>query len=58
MRADGHEYSATAVIAAKGRFYAGPFVIAPSANLGEPTLDLVLFRDGGRIAAMRSKNAR
>ena len=53
VRADGDEYSATAAIAAKGRFYAGPFVIAPTAQLGEPTLDLVLFHDGGRIAAVR-----
>jgi len=53
VRADGREYSAAALIAAKGRFYAGPFLIAPSGNLAEPTLDLVLFRDGGRIAAMR-----
>jgi diacylglycerol kinase (ATP) len=53
VRADGREYRAAALIAAKGRFYAGPFVIAPSGDIAEPTLDLVLFRDGGRIAAMR-----
>jgi diacylglycerol kinase (ATP) len=47
------EHRAAAVIAANGRHYAGPFVLAPEANLAEPRLDLVLFRDGGRIAALR-----
>jgi YegS/Rv2252/BmrU family lipid kinase len=51
--ADGREYRAAALIVAKGRFYAGPFVIAPSADIGKPALDLVLFHGGGRIAAVR-----
>jgi diacylglycerol kinase (ATP) len=51
--ADGVDYRATAVIATKGRLYAGPFVIAPHGNLGEPMLDIVLFHDTGRIAALR-----
>jgi YegS/Rv2252/BmrU family lipid kinase len=52
VRVDGREYRASAVIAANGRCYAGPFVIAPSADLAEPTLDIVLFQKGGRIAAL------
>jgi len=52
VRVDGREYRASAVIAANGRFYAGPFVIAPSANLAEAALDLMLFQKGGRIAAL------
>jgi diacylglycerol kinase (ATP) len=53
VAADGAEHWAAALIVAKGRHYAGPFVLAPEANLAEPKLDLVLFRDGGRIAALR-----
>ena len=41
------------MIAAKGRFYAGPYVIAPRANLAEPMLDLVLFHRSGRLAVLR-----
>lgn len=53
VRADGIAYRATAMIAAKGRFYAGPFGIAPHGDLGEPALNLVLFHDAGRIAVLR-----
>jgi len=53
VRADGIEHRAAAMIAAKGRYYAGPFVVAPDANLGEPALDLVLFRQAGRLAILR-----
>jgi diacylglycerol kinase (ATP) len=52
VRGDGFEYVATAVIAAKGRFYAGPYVIAPAADLAEPMLDLVLFQRSGRAAVL------
>jgi diacylglycerol kinase (ATP) len=53
VRADGVEYPAAGVIAAKGRLYAGPFVIAPDVSLSEPVLDLVLFQYSGRIAVLR-----
>jgi diacylglycerol kinase (ATP) len=53
IRADGVECRATAAIAVKGQFYAGPFVIAPDGDLGEPVLHLVLFQAAGRIAAIR-----
>jgi diacylglycerol kinase (ATP) len=53
ISADGGEHRAAALIAARGRFYAGPFLIAPAANLGEPMLDLLLFNYPGRIAALR-----
>jgi diacylglycerol kinase (ATP) len=53
VRADGVEYPAASMIAAKGRLYAGRFVIAPDANLSEPVLDLVLFQRSGRIAVLR-----
>jgi len=45
------------LIAAKGRFYAGPFVVAPHAELAEPTLELVLFHRAGRLAVLRYATA-
>ncbi|MBV9968016.1 MAG: diacylglycerol kinase family lipid kinase [Alphaproteobacteria bacterium] len=53
VRADGLEYRVAGVVAAKGRYYAGPFVVAPGAKLSEPTLELVLLRAGGRFAVLR-----
>jgi diacylglycerol kinase (ATP) len=53
VRIDGIDHRATTVIAAKGRFYAGSYVVAPSADLAEPMLDFVLFRRSGRLAVSR-----
>jgi diacylglycerol kinase (ATP) len=53
VRADGVEYRAAAVVAAKGRHYAGPFVVAPGADLAEPVLELVLLDRAGRWAMLR-----
>lgn len=53
VTADGVEHRVAALIAAKGRHYAGPFVLAPEASLAEPRLDLILFHNDGRIAALR-----
>jgi diacylglycerol kinase (ATP) len=53
VRVDGIEHRATGVIAAKCRFYAGPFVVAPDARLAEPAFELVLFRRAGRLAVLR-----
>lgn len=50
---DGDLLSASAVIVAKGRYYAGPFSVAPGALLTEPALYAVLFRSGGRGAILR-----
>jgi len=47
------DHHAATVIAAKGRRYAGSFVIAPRADLAEPMLDFVLFRRAGRLAVLR-----
>ncbi|MGC2415702.1 MAG: YegS/Rv2252/BmrU family lipid kinase, partial [Stellaceae bacterium] len=52
IRIEGVEYHAATVIAAKGRFYAGSYVIAPRADLAEPTLDFVLLRRAGRLAVL------
>jgi len=47
------EHRAAAAIAAKGRCYAGRYVVAPEASLAAPSLDLVLFERDGRLAALR-----
>ena len=53
VQVDGIDYRAAAVIAAKGRFYAGPYLIAPRADLAEPIVDFVLFQRSGRLAVLR-----
>jgi diacylglycerol kinase (ATP) len=53
VRVDGVDHPAATLIAAKGRFYAGPHVIAPLADLAEPMLDLLLFQRSGRLAVLR-----
>ena len=57
VRADGVEYRAAAVIAAKGRHYAGPFIVAPGADLAEPVLELILLDRRGRWAMLRYATA-
>ena len=57
IRADGIEHRAAAVIAANARHYAGPFVVAPGADLAQPAFELVLFRRGGRWAVLRAASA-
>jgi len=53
IRCDGAEHAAATVIAAKTRRYAGPWIIAPTADLARPMLELVLFRRPGRLAVLR-----
>src|SRR5438128_5101456 len=50
--ADGAEHRGVGLIAVKGRFYAGPFIVAPGADPADPVLDLVLFHRGGRMAIL------
>jgi diacylglycerol kinase (ATP) len=52
IEVDGAEHRAAGLVAAKGRFYAGPFIVAPNANPAEPVLDLVLLHRAGRIAIL------
>lgn len=52
VEADGTRYNVASAVIAKGRYYAGPFVLAPNAALGKPALDLCLFRRGGALAAL------
>ena len=53
VRIGDADYSAAGVIAANGRFYAGPYIVAPQADLAAPMLDLVLLRRAGRVAMLR-----
>ena len=50
---DGKRHETASVIIAKGRYYAGRYVVAPSAHLSSPSFQVVLFRKGGRLAVMR-----
>ena len=45
--------TAAAVIASNGRYYAGRFVLAPTAALDKPQLDFVLFRRGGLLGVLQ-----
>ena len=46
------ERRAASAVATKARFYAGRFVLAPAARLGDRSFQLALFRRGGRGAAL------
>lgn len=50
---DGVAHRAATIVASRGKLYAGPYVIAPEADLAEPILHLVLFRRSGRLAVLR-----
>lgn len=45
---DGVACEVASVVAARGRRYGGKFVLAPAADLKSPTLQVCLFRKGGR----------
>ncbi len=57
VEADGATHRAASAIIVKGHLYAGQFVIAPAARLVDPLLHVVLFRQAGRLAALRSLGA-
>ena len=50
---DGMRCEAASVIVSRSRHYAGPFVVAPRATLGEPLLHVCLFERWGRWQALR-----
>ena len=50
---DGARYEAASVIVTRGRHYAGPYVVAPQAMLGEPLLHVCLFERWGRPHTLR-----
>ena len=52
LRLDGTEVEAASAIVSKGRFYAGPYTLAPRAAPGEPGFQVALFGWGGRAATI------
>ena len=50
---DGQRYEAASVIVTRARLYAGPYVVAPLAMLGEPLLHVCLFERWGRAQTLR-----
>lgn len=48
---DGEAYEAASAIVAKGRSYAGRFLLAPAARLEDPQFQVCLFERGGALAA-------
>ncbi|MEO1194101.1 MAG: diacylglycerol kinase family protein [Pseudomonadota bacterium] len=50
---DGETFTARSLIACKARHYGGPFVLAPSANMEDPSLQLCIFERAGPVTAAR-----
>lgn len=50
---DGKTHEAASVIVTHARHYAGPYVVAPDASLGEPLLHVCLFERWGWMQALR-----
>jgi diacylglycerol kinase (ATP) len=50
---DGVRYETSSVIVTRSRHYAGPYVVAPKAALGEPLLHVCLFERWGRSHTFR-----
>ncbi|MEO8557461.1 MAG: diacylglycerol kinase family protein [Rhodospirillales bacterium] len=57
LTVDDVPYQAASVIVARGRFYAGSFVIAPPSRLEHPALHACLFELAGRRNVIRYGNA-
>ena len=53
VEVDGTRYEAASVIVTRSRLYAGPYVVAPAAALGEPLLHVCLFERWGRAQTLR-----
>lgn len=49
---DGRSYEAGSVIVTKGRFYAGPYVLAPGRSPGAPGLTVALFEHANAAAVL------
>lgn len=53
IRADGASYEGRMVVACKGRFYGGPFVVAPDASLEAPMLEICILPAAGVAGLLR-----
>lgn len=52
LRLDGVEVEAASAIVSNGRFYGGPYTLAPRALPGEPGFQVALFERGGARATL------
>lgn len=53
VTADGETFTAASVIVAKGRHYAGRYLLAPEASIEAPVFQVCLFDRGGPLAVAR-----
>ena len=53
VEVDGARHEASSVIVTRSRHYAGPYVVAPRATLGDPLLHVCLFERWGRSHTFR-----
>ena len=53
VTADGESFSAASVIVAKGKHYAGRYLLAPEASIEDPVFQVCLFERGGPLAVAR-----
>ena len=53
LRVDGQEKHCAWAVVNNGRYFAGPYVLAPDANIEDPGLTLTLFKSGSRFAFAR-----
>ncbi|TAN59782.1 MAG: diacylglycerol kinase family lipid kinase [Magnetospirillum sp.] len=53
IRADGVDYEGRMVVACKGRFYGGPFIAAPDADLETPMLEVCILPNSGIAGMLR-----
>lgn len=54
VQVDGQPYAARSVVVCKGRRYGGPHVLAPAADLSEPSLEVCLLTAAGPLSQLRS----
>ncbi len=54
VQIDGKPHAARTVVVCKGRRYGGPHVIAPAADLSEPSLEVCLLTAAGPLDQLRS----
>ncbi|MDJ0944544.1 MAG: YegS/Rv2252/BmrU family lipid kinase [Kiloniellales bacterium] len=53
VTADGESFTAASVIVAKGKHYAGRYLLAPEAAIEDPVFQVCLFERGGPLAVVR-----
>ncbi|MGE4278274.1 MAG: diacylglycerol kinase family protein [Magnetospirillum sp.] len=53
VRANGETYEGRMAVACKGRYYGGPFIAAPGANLENPKLEVCILPKSGVAGVMR-----